>query len=347
MDNFNIFRFLKNLLNRILSIFDLKIERKSISLNNYRQQKVGSTLIQFLTSPEGNLKKDQNECIVFSMDRAMQLHALLGSYLHHVKDPAPIHLLYRASNDVHHRAYLEELEEFKLIILSVSLQDSKKTFRKQLLEILRNIHSNKLFFLVDDNVFIEKTDLSLFATIDSKFLIPSLRLGANLKRSYTVNKDQPLPPFYSNSMHQNFENTVPVLNLPAEKDELVYWFWKEGSFDWAYPLSVDGHMFNTSEILCLAENTEFNSPNTFESNLQQYNDFFKHRLGVCHKKSRLINVPCNRIQSDYENLHGSLHQEDLLKLWNSGKRIDFLALQNYQNISAHEDLSLNFIDRIH
>ncbi len=337
----------KNIINIILSPFDQIIETKSLLVHKTQQLKVAKKLIHVYTSSDDRSIKNQTGCIVFSMDRAMQLHALLSSYVHHVKNHAPVHLLYMTTDDAHEKAYQEVLEEFRSIIITVAKQDSKTTFREQLLEIIRNIHSNKLFFLVDDNIFIEETNLNLFDTMDIKLIIPSLRLGANLRRSYTVNKDQPLPPFYFDSINQNVDNTIPRSNIPAEKDDLVYWVWQDGSFDWAYPLSVDGHIFNTLEVLCLAENTEFNSPNTFENSLQQYNDFFKHRLGVCHKKSRMINVPCNRVQSDYENFHGNLHQEDLLKSWNSGKCIDFLALKHYPNESAHEDLSLTFIDRIY
>ncbi|NQT11066.1 MAG: hypothetical protein HQ573_07860, partial [Desulfobacteraceae bacterium] len=37
------------------------------------------------------------ECIVFSKDRALQLHALLCSYSEKVASPVPIHILYHTS----------------------------------------------------------------------------------------------------------------------------------------------------------------------------------------------------------------------------------------------------------
>jgi hypothetical protein len=52
-----------------------------------------------------------NTCagIVFSKDRAMQLHALLSSDFSYVKNPLPLYILYTFSNERHARSY-EELK---------------------------------------------------------------------------------------------------------------------------------------------------------------------------------------------------------------------------------------------
>ena len=52
------------------------------------------------------------EGIVFSKDRAIQLHALFASYFEKVKDPVPIHIIYSASTKKHEEAYAELFEIF-------------------------------------------------------------------------------------------------------------------------------------------------------------------------------------------------------------------------------------------
>lgn len=319
--------------------------RKTIVDFNADQMRAAEKLIQVLTCSAGRQVKDKAECIVFSMDRAMQFHALLGSYICNVTNPPPIHVLYRATSKSHDLAYHDVLNEYQSIIKSVTKQTGKATFRKQLLEILAIINTEKILFLVDDDLFIEKFDFQELATLDATHVIPSFRMGANLRESYTQQKEQPLPLFFRQSedamLPEKFETPITREN----RDDFLYWTWNDGSQNWAYPLSVDGHLFNRGEIIGLAELTEFNSPNTFESNLQRYNIFFRHRFGLCYRKSRMLNVPCNKVQTDNDNIHGDMHQDDLLAKWQQGFCIDYRALCGFYNKSAHQEIPFTFISR--
>jgi hypothetical protein len=131
----------------------------------------------------------------------------------------------------------------------------------------------------------------------------------------------------------------------ANRDDLLCWTWQQGMHDWAYPLSVDGHIFSTAEIVALAKHTEFHSPNTFEANLQHYEAFFNRRLGVCYRKSRMVNIPCNKVQTDNANICGDIHQDELLAKWEQGLRIHYQCLYGMDNKSAHQEIALNYIER--
>jgi hypothetical protein len=67
---------------------------------------------------------------------------------------------------------------------------------------------------------------------------------------------------------------------------------------------------------------------------------------MSYKKARIVNNPCNKVQSEVENLHGSMHQDNLLKLWQDSKQIDITKFQNYINKSVHEDIKFEFEKRI-
>ncbi len=266
------------------------------------------------------------ECIVFSKDRPMQLHALLASYCEKVSGPALVHVLYLASNDRYERAYHDVMRVFD----GRPVQFIRQTkFRDDLIGMLRRMRSSKVFFLVDDILFLENVDLADFAAVDPSVIIASLRLGANLKKCYTLQRTQPLPPF---------------IKRPVGKEKIL-WRWDDGRYDWAYPASVDGHLFATAEILLITEVTSFNSPNTFEDALTSFSTCFQDRLGACYPKSVIVNIPWNKVQSDNKNIHGRIHQEYLLEKWELGYQIDYRRFYGYVNQSAHEELDLLLVFR--
>jgi hypothetical protein len=287
-------------------------------------------LIDIYTKPHKTISEYPAECIIFSMDRAIQLHALLSSYFEKVSTTVPVHVLYRISSDAHQESYDNLFSQFNNSQIFAIQQKDKNSFKNQLIAILESIKSEKVFFLVDDIIFIEDTDIFDFAKHDSRTTIASLRMGANLKRAYTTQKNQKLPRFIRGAI--------------SDKGKLC-WTWESGELDWAYPLSVDGNLFLTQEIIVLANNTDFNSPNTFEGNLQRYIDHFKHRYGVCYKKSKIVNIPMNKVQDDYKNIHGTVHQDYLLNQWNRGMQIDYCALYGFVNESAHQEIEISFIKR--
>lgn len=337
----------KKLVNTVLKPFGVRLEALSATSIRERKRRVSEALIKALTTPYTGPGKNQAEGIVFSMDRAMQLHALLGSYLESAKHPAKLHILYRATTEAHDKCYQEVLRTYSYLSdINFVSQKSRATFRAQLLAIIAKISAERIFFLVDDDLFIEPFDLGQIAAIDTRYAVPSLRMGANLSGSYTLQEEQPLPRL--SRWSGEYSGAAPQAVSPGTgdgNDDLLAWSWEGGLYDWAYPLSVDGHFFTTTEIAALAEHTEFNSPNTFEGNLQAYTDFFGHRLGICYRKSRMVNIPINKVQTDNDNLHGEIHQDELLAKWNEGLRIDYGALRGALNKSAHEELAITFAKR--
>jgi hypothetical protein len=265
--------------------------------------------------------------VIFSMDRAIQLHALLHSYFTHVANPVPVSVLYRATSDRHTRAYNEVLDEFKDRAVKPIRQSTRRQFRPALLQILRHLSCDKVIFLVDDIVFINAVDMAAFLTFDTRDFVPSLRLGEHLTRCYTVAHDQALPPF-----------------LQADGPYRT-WYWRDGQFDWGYPLSVDGHVFGLAELMAFVEATEFETPNSFEASLQVYSRFFLRRRGVCFRESRIVNVPWNKVQADNPNLHGSVHQDDLLCRWEEGLRIHVEQFYGMTTESCHQELPLTLVPR--
>lgn len=313
---------IKQIVNTILGTYDLKLIRAS-------EYRFNDAILEVMADSSINTRSTRAEGIVFSMDRAVQIHALLESYFENVADPPPLHLLYRTSNAEHQKAYDEVLEEYSKRLASVTIQ-GRFQFRDKLLEILGGIKAEKMFHLVDDDLFIEKMDYSEILQFDTKCFVPSIRLGLNLSRCYTGQANQPLPRFH---------------NLPEVPDRWLTWKWSEGLCDWGYIFSVDGNIFTTKEIQVMSRLVDFKYPNTYEYGLGRFYRVFCRRWGVAPKKSCIVNIPCNMVQREKKNVHGDMHQDVLLRKWQQGLKMNWRKFMGIPNESAHQDLPLEFIRR--
>jgi hypothetical protein len=250
--------------------------------------------------------------------------------LEKVASPVPIHILYQTSTPSHQKAYEEVIEIFSNNKISFIKQDSDNSFRNNLISLLKSVHSEKIFFLVDDVLFIQDFDIKDFVKFDTDKFVPTLRMGLNLKKCYTIQKDQPLP------------ELIP--NIVKDKDKIT-WQWDQGVYDWSYPLSLDGHFFSTQEIATMIQLTDFSAPNTLEDQLQKFRRFFLFRMGVSYRKSKIVNIPCNKVQIENKNLCGNMHQDYLLEQWQNGFQVDCQRLYGFSNVSAHQEISFEFKKR--
>ncbi|MDA8137054.1 MAG: glycosyltransferase family 2 protein [Desulfobacteraceae bacterium] len=270
------------------------------------------------------------ECIIFSKDRAIQLHALLSTFREKVVPAVPAHVLYHASSEAHDKSYDELTKIFSDQDIHFIRQTANLSFKNHLLNILLTQKCDLVFFLVDDILFTESVDLNEFLQYDPDQFVPSLRMGTNLSKCYMVQKFQPLPPF---------------LETEVKGPDKIAWRWNSGTLDWTYPLSVDGHFFDRREIATMASLICFKAPNSFEDNLQIFRSRFLNRIGIGYKKSRIVNIPCNRVQEEISNRSGDTPPDQLLQKWCNGLQIDYTQLYGYINNGVHEEIPLIFKKR--
>lgn len=255
--------------------------------------------------------------IVFSKDRALQLDGLLQSILHHVFGSYSIKVIYSTSSDSHRNAYNEVADRIKH---SNRIEwTEEKDFRTNLIEALDAVETESVCFLVDDIVFIRPVHLD---TISQQFKdagILSLRLGRNITFCYTKQKTM----------------QKPGLSPAHDTNDLLQFSWEDGNYDWAYPLSVDGHIFPVSEIRIAAKRLDYHAPNSFERALQILTPLYQKRPGFCFESPRILNIPFNRVQNENNNICGEVTPEELLNIWNDGGRLDYRALENIATTSVH------------
>mgnify|MGYP001158236965 FL=1 len=304
--------------------------------------------------------------IVFSKDRPLQLDLCLQSIKKNFFADSQILVLYTTSKgyDKSYEQLITEHPSVMFLKQSHNIFDdiqsivSSKYF-DGVSETYRAVYSDPFkyvtFFTDDDIIYkslgITKEDVSL--AFENNACCVSLRLGAN-----TTMRD------YGDGVLR--EDTVPseVMRL----GNLLAWNRTSiptGGY-WAYPLSVDGHIFKTShmkkfiEELCVlsqhydncggvprAKHAWSQTPNEFESKLQRF-FFDMPPLMTCPEYSAVVNSPNNRVQNTTANRSGDVYNYTALDLkdeFDEGRRIklDDITIDNivcpHQEINILEGLS--------
>ena len=266
--------------------------------------------------------------IIFSKDRACQLELLLRSLKLFLQNwqSYSVHIIYAYSNSDYQQGYeLVKIQYHEFNYLPESQEEINSDFKSKVLECFKN-DSSYTMFLVDDLVFksfVDITDITFQTFVNnSDILCLSLRLSPNIKYCYTTNSFSPPPSF----------------------DENLVWNWQKQSknTDWGYPMSLDGHIFRTSEIYNLILNQSFNNPNTLESQLA--NHPLSSSQMICYSKSKMVNIPANKVQTIYSNRHANMiGLNELNQQFLNKNRLSLKPILDIRNISVHQEIPLYFL----
>ncbi len=90
----------------------------------------------------------------------------------------------------------------------------------------------------------------------------------------------------------------------------------------------------------MASLISFQAPNSFEDQLQIFKPFFSNRCGIGYKKSKIVNIPCNRVQTETKTISGGADPDELLKQWQDGYQMDYKKIYGMVNESAHQNITL-------
>jgi len=261
---------------------------------------------------------------VFSKDRALQLELFIRSFNKYVVDSNSyrINVLYTFSNTEYEKGYI------KLTEMYPDVKFIKETnFKQDVISLINPLEDYTIYF-VDDDIFKNKIDFydkqeEIFRK-DSKILCRSLRLDNTQKRCYTMNLTySKFPTFIKNG------------------NSLIFnWVNQQG--DYGYPMSLDGHIFRTQELLPYINNLSYNNPNSLEGNMAAWvsgHQTIKQKM-ICYEQSIIVNNPCNIVQTNNSNLHGSENPIKLNSDFLSGKIISLENIDGIENISCHQEIKI-------
>lgn len=276
--------------------------------------------------------------IIFSKDRAAQLHACARSLVMNCRDELGtdynISVLYKASSEDYAKGY--EICKHSLAFgpegIEWRQQRPDLSFKKDLLHLFEGRGANTLtMFLVDDIMF--RADFSFFdqeieAVANNNLLLAcSLRLDKNITECYATSTYSTVPAFVKGNV----------------------WNWYGAHGDWGYPYSVDGNVYRTSDVLKKILNSEFANPNQFEASMNSTNSS-PVGLGTVAKPShmncyvdgsKLINIPANRVQNEYANRVGNIMSpEEMNTRFCNGEKISLDTVEGLHNSTVHVEIPI-------
>lgn len=268
----------------------------------------------------------KNQLIIFSKNRACQLNLLLDS----IKENAPllfdkIKILYKADNESYLDGYNKIISKYPTITFF-----NEKSFKNDVIRLIDdNIEATTL--MVDDavvynKIMARKTDI--IKPVVEKNYIFSLRLGLNCVYSHPANKE------YVIGEHE------------IDGEYIIFDYTKQQVGDFKYPLSTDGHIFNTTLLKNLLVETNFNNPNTLEANLQVFvliNSLPK--MVKCFTESKLVSIPVNLVNNTFNNRHGlefPISEKELNERFITGESIDLKSLDFSTVNGPHKEIKYVF-----
>lgn len=291
---------------------------------DFERKELYISMLEQLVLTSNSSLKEGCTIIVFSKDRALQLDALIRSYYDCVANPPKMVVLYSSSSSEFKQGY-EKLKRKNKARLNLTFVE-ETSFKRDLVALIKEVTTKRLLFLVDDIFFKSKFDFNTLLKLDTRTNVPSLRMAPHLNFAYTIQKKQSLPKLYELS----------------KEDGFLSWDFRQAEFDWAYPLSVDGHLFETKDFQIFVEALNYKAPNSFEEALQIILPLYQKKRGVCFQESKIINNPCNKVQAENTNISGEISIHELNEKWLNGFEINYKEHLNIRNKSAHQELTFSF-----
>ena len=255
--------------------------------------------------------------VVYSKDRPAQLELLLRSLKRYWNgwETLALTVVYTYSSDGFARGY-ERVLELHPEPAYVCERDDARSFKELTLAVI-DPDVELTAFLVDDDVFrrpfsLEAPEIEALRR-DPSLACVALRLAPHV--DYTYPLDRLTPP-----------------RLDADRT----WAWAEGDGYWDYPMSLDGHVFRTAELLPLLRELDFKNPNTLENELALRP--LAAPRGICPAEAVVVNIPANRVQSAFPNRCGDVPPEALNVHFRSGALLALEPIAAVVNRGAHEEI---------
>lgn len=267
------------------------------------------------------------DLIIFSKNRAFQLQALLSSLRENCDIFANISIIYKATDKSFQAGY-EKLMSFN-VSLDVDFVE-EYDLRQNVLVSIKKYPNKFLCFLTDDQICYRNitevykgTAETLLESFSDEKICHSLRLGANCRNFPEEPKREPL------------------------KKDLFVFQWHNQSKSFAYPLSVDGHIFKKDYILSLIQQVGFDNPNKLEAWLQ-YFKVTAPKYMSCFEKSLFVGVPINKVSDTSSCSFGEkypLSVRCLNDLFLQGKTLDRDKMDFNNVIDIHQEIKFEIVSR--
>jgi hypothetical protein len=259
--------------------------------------------------------------IIFSKNRPMQLYALLESIELFWKDHPTIKVLYTYD-------YTDHSDDYEPFYMGYNIVFNKFYDRNKYWFVHESGFKDSLYSLIN-----KEKEFTMFLVDDNLFIRP-------FNNNYINSFKNPFVLSYSNRLSPKI-NYCFSENISTEPPKELIYNYRNYKGDFGYPMSLDGNIFKTVDIIDFIRLHNFNSPNNLEVMLSQTATI--KPLMAISEETKIIGVPYNSVQKEYNNttLDGFDHRE-LNELFLDGKKIDIDPYLFLENDSPHVDILYTF-----
>jgi hypothetical protein len=181
-------------------------------------------------------------------------------------------------------------------------------------------------FHTDDDVFFRKP--GALPVLPRGFAAFSLRLGSNTTYCYPFRRPQRVPPTLSHEAY-------------------LAWDWTRAADDFAYPMSLDGHILRTRLVGRILSRARFTNPNELEEVLHARR-YLAPPLMLAFRESCVVSIPANVVSATHANRASEepgWSADALNARFLRGERIDLDAMDFAAVYGAHQEIELAFESR--
>lgn len=281
-------------------------------------------------STELPFERARADMVIFSYDRPLQLYALLESIEKYISGLGNVVIVYRTSNERYDAAYQQVFNRFPNIQFLKQSGNAHADFKLLTTHATYATMNPYIIYAVDDIVVKDFVDISECIRLLEKHKAYGfyLRLGKNLSDCYT---------------HGNKPQKVPRSH--KIKNKVYEWRFCDGEYDWGYPNTVDMTLYRKKDIESFVRHLNYTTPNSFEGQWAGQGAQVMNHTGLYYRTSKVVNLPLNRV-SEYNNKHMNFMQpNEMLTLFEQGKKIDIAPLYKMRNKGAHTAYVPTFVDR--
>jgi hypothetical protein len=228
-------------------------------------------------------------------------------------------VIWTCSNESFYNGYQKVIEDYPKVNFKYQNQWEFKIL------VVESVLPEKPYtvFFVDDLVFKNPFSMSSeeFKTFQKSedILCLSLRLHPYLTYCYTMNIPMRMPQYL--------------------EGRLRIWEWKKEAADFGYPMSVDAHLYRTSDLIEIISKGNYVHPGEFENAL--LTAVPNRPKMICFEDSKIVNIPVNRV-GPYPNRYGNIRQDYLNDEYLKGRRISLKTVKGFKNISCHQEIDLQW-----
>ncbi len=277
-----------------------------------------------------HIQAEKADLIIYSYDRPIQLYALLESLEVYTENLDTVQVIYLVTNQDYEDAYQKVWKDFLHVKRFKQGSQPRKDFKPLTMQALLNCSNEYVLFAVDDIIVKDYIDFDDCINQLKKYNAYGfyLRLGKHLDYCYAMSRKQPLPSFV------------------FDDGNVCAWKFRAGSCDWGYPNTVDMTLYSKKRVISHFHSLQFTTPNRLEGAWSSLAGSVQSQIGLCYAETKIVNLPLNLVQKDWSNRHMDfLSAEELLTVFNQGKKIDIYPLYKIKNNAAHMDYEPTFMSR--